>query len=159
MKYHGLRPSDIHEVFITHWHHDHFGNLPLFQNATIVFAGVSREEVEYLSRNFNFSPRLLELREGDSWHEGLQVIHTPGHNKSHHSIILYFKDRKLVVAGDAIVSKCYYDADEVYPYNGDFMSEEIALKSMGKIKSIADIIIPGHGQPFQNWKNADEKEI
>jgi glyoxylase-like metal-dependent hydrolase (beta-lactamase superfamily II) len=125
----------------------------------IVFAGVSREEVEYISKNFNFSPRLLELREGDAWHEGLRAIHTPGHNKSHHSIVIDFNNRQLVVAGDAIVSKCYYDADKVYPYNGDFMSEEIALKSMGKIKLLADIIIPGHAQPFQNWKIVDEKEI
>ena len=79
---------------------------------------------------FNFSSRLLRLQEGDPWHEGLSIIHTPGHNASHHSVVMDFKDRRLVVAGDAIVSKCYYDADTIYPYNRDFMSEEIALKSM-----------------------------
>jgi len=152
LRYHQLRPSDIHEVFITHWHHDHFGNLPLFGSAAIAFAGIPAEEVHYLSRHFTFSSRLLELREGEPWHEGISVIHTPGHNRSHHAVVIHFRDWKFVAAGDAIVSKCYYDANSIYPYNRDFMSEEVALESMEKIKCIADIIIPGHGQPFQNWK-------
>ena len=67
-------------------------------------------------------------------------------------MVIDFNDRRLVVAGDAIVSKCYYDRDTVYIYNRDFISEGMALESMEKIKSVADIIIPGHGQPFQNWK-------
>ncbi|MGA1794563.1 MAG: MBL fold metallo-hydrolase [bacterium] len=152
LRHHRLRPSDINEVFITHWHHDHFGNLPLFESATIAFAGIPAEEVRHLSGRFAFSSRLVELQEGGPWHEGLSVIHTPGHNGSHHAVVIDFRGWKFVAAGDAIVSKCYYDADSIYPYNRDFLSKEVALESMEKIKCIADIIIPGHGQPFQNWK-------
>ena len=75
-KYHHLIPSDIHEVFITHWHHDHFGNLPLFKKATIVFGGISEDEVRDKAEFFNFSSRLLRLQEGDPWHKGLSIIHT-----------------------------------------------------------------------------------
>ncbi|HMF31553.1 MAG TPA: MBL fold metallo-hydrolase [Candidatus Lokiarchaeia archaeon] len=143
--------EDVQEIFVTHWHHDHFGNIGLFPNALVRFAGISKKKVERTLANFNMLNECAEVRQGADWHEGLAVIPTPGHNTHHHSVVIAFDDATLVAAGDAIVSQSYYDHGAVWTYNTDFQSERVAKESMAKIRDIADIIIPGHGHPFENY--------
>ncbi|WP_371804949.1 MBL fold metallo-hydrolase [Candidatus Lokiarchaeum ossiferum] len=156
--YHSLTPEKIDEIFITHWHHDHFGNLTIFPNASLFFAGVSEKYVMQRLAKIGMTMDIFQLKSNTEWHEGISTLATPGHNKSHHSIIINYNEKCLICAGDAIVAKGYYDFDEIYPYNGDFYSKKIALQSMHAMIQRADIIIPGHDQPFQNWrkKNIDE---
>jgi glyoxylase-like metal-dependent hydrolase (beta-lactamase superfamily II) len=94
---------------------------------------------------------VAEVRPGESWHKGLTVLPTPGHNSFHHSVVINFRDLVIVAAGDAVVSQSYYDHEAVWAMNSDFQSEKTAIASMNKIREIADIIIPGHGHPFENY--------
>jgi glyoxylase-like metal-dependent hydrolase (beta-lactamase superfamily II) len=147
----GHKLDEVEEIFITHWHHDHFGNIGLFPQATVRFAGLSKKRVERTLANFNFSNFCEEIPRGEDWHPGLSILATPGHNAHHHSVVITFNEALLVAAGDAVVSQSYYDHGAVWTYNTDFQSERVAKESMTKIREIADIIIPGHGHPFENY--------
>ena len=146
---HGLKPADIHEIFITHFHHDHFGNVRLFPSAIVRVAGLIEFDVTETLHFYEMRNKVKTIAPGMKWHPGMSVLATPGHNKHHHSVVLTLDDLTIVAAGDAIVSQSYYDNQAVWTFNGDFMSEPVALASMDKVIQIADIIIPGHGQPFQ----------
>ncbi len=147
--------EDVEEIFITHWHHDHFGNIRLFPKAIIRFAGLDRQKVERTLVNFDLPNECAEIPLNMEWRPGLTVMATPGHNAHHHSVVITFERFTLVAAGDAIVSQSYYDHGTVWPYNSDFLSEEVAKKSMAKIRDVADIIIPGHGHPFEKYLYSD----
>jgi glyoxylase-like metal-dependent hydrolase (beta-lactamase superfamily II) len=156
---HSLTPQDIDILFITHWHADHFMNYDLFSESKIIMAepAVKRHDLEF-----------TEVRDGDTIASGVQVLFTPGHNQDHASLILSTKsmryeqrtqhggiitgvgEKKVIIAGDAIVSPNYYFLNKIWNYNSDFHSESIAKQSVGKICGIADFIIPGHGGMFEN---------
>lgn len=158
LAYHNLTPEEIDEIFISHWHHDHYGNLPLFSNASLFYAGVSENLVLSQLARIGITMDIFQLNSNEEWHEGINTLATPGHNKTHHSITINYHEKVLISAGDAIVAKGYYDFDEIYSYNGDFYSKEIGLESMHEMIQLADFIIPGHDQPFHNWrkKKVDE---
>jgi len=158
----GLKPEDIDFVFITHWHRDHFGNMDLFKNSQIL---ASEGVVNLASNTMNdlVAKGILEIpnknfravRDGEKIADDITVMYTPGHTANHASLILDTQvnnfNAKVVVAGDAIVSSSYYIMNKVWKYNSDFYSEEEAIKSMEKIKEIADYIIPGHGSIFTKY--------
>jgi glyoxylase-like metal-dependent hydrolase (beta-lactamase superfamily II) len=148
---HGVDPDEVQEIFITHWHHDHFGNLILFPNAVVRFAGIPKEDVTRVLKSYEILNTVAEVRPEEKWHSGLAVLPTPGHNRHHHSVVINFNDLVIVAAGDAIVSQSYYDHGAVWTLNSDFQSEETAIASMNRIREVADIIIPGHGHPFENY--------
>ena len=154
----GLRPADIDIVFITHWHRDHFGNLGLFGESEIVTAKAAVEKY-----GFDF----VGVGDGDRIADGVRAISTPGHTADHMSLVVETEklrysnsgrsggrivgigEVRIAVAGDAVVSPSYYVMGKVWRYNPDFYSEDEAIKSVEKLKSLADYIIPGHGGMFR----------
>jgi len=162
--------NDIDGIFITHWHTDHFGNLRLFSNAKIysflpdkeIYSEIfnnydlSRDfslNIDRIAEFYNFSHLLpvIFLNEKDEF-AGCRIFPTPGHTLLHCSLLIEYLKVKIIVAGDAIVSQSYFDHDEIWQYNSGNLGKESCIKSMHKITSIADYIIPGHGHPFQNYK-------
>ena len=161
---HSLTPQDIDILFITHWHADHFMNYDLFSESKIIMAepAVKRHHLEF-----------TEVRDGDTIASGVQVLFTPGHTQDHASLILSTKsmrynqrikhggiitgvgEKKVIIAGDAIVSPNYYFLNTIWNYNSDFHSESIAKQSVEKICEIADYIIPGHGGMFENIRKGN----
>ncbi len=154
----GLRPEDIDMVFITHWHRDHYGNLGLFAESEVV---TSKPAVEKYGLDFT------GVKDGKRVAEGVMAILTPGHTSDHASLILEterlrYSERsghggqivgigevKIAVAGDAIVSESYYATGNLWKYNQDFHSEDDAVRSIGRIESLAEYIIAGHGGLFR----------
>jgi len=65
-------------------------------------------------------------------------------------IITGVGEKKVVIAGDAIVSPNYYVLNKIWNHNSDFHSESLAKQSVEKICEIVDYIIPGHGGMFEN---------
>ncbi|MBN2150690.1 MAG: MBL fold metallo-hydrolase [Candidatus Lokiarchaeota archaeon] len=154
---HGYSTKDVEEIFITHWHHDHVGNAILFPLARLRYGSSPAMAPPMLSGFLGIKNPLERLEPRTEWVPGVSVFPTPGHNEHHHSALVHYKQTVIVVAGDAIVSQSYYDHDAVWPYNGDFYSEAKAIESMREISRVADLIIPGHGHPFQSYKKATRR--
>jgi len=150
----GLSFESIAGIFITHWHHDHFGNLPLFNKARLYIYEPSREmAIKMLAKKCGFTHLFppVYLNETDTF-AGCTLFPTPGHTITHCSLIALYENFTFCIAGDAIVSQSYYDKDEVWSYNSGNMGKEKCIKAMKDITSKSDYIIPGHGHLFQNYK-------
>jgi glyoxylase-like metal-dependent hydrolase (beta-lactamase superfamily II) len=127
----GVISADISAILHTHDHIDHIENDDLFPNAQV-----------------------LELREGNLDIDGLEfeVMPTPGHTPDSVSIFMIGDDGNLYGAvGDAIPTE-----DNFKKWIPPFVSydREEALRSMEKVVSKADVIIPGHGNLFTNPRKA-----
>ena len=122
----GDRPLDY--VFITHPHLDHCNLAPLISGKIIEGIG------ELIPGVFSFS--------------------TLGHHSEHKSLEFIVEDKRIVVAGDAVINKDYFYAkdpqERIYRANNYSIEEiEQTLRTMEKIRRRADMIIPGHGNIFK----------
>lgn len=115
-------------IFVTHPHLDHCNFADAFQ------CGVVDRIGELLPGVFSFP--------------------TPGHYSEHKSLEFIAEKKNIVVAGDAVINRDYFYADNplerVYTEN-DYNQKEIeqTLETMENIKKRADYIIPGHGEMFE----------
>ncbi len=106
----GLQPKDVTLVVNTHLHFDHCGNNRLFPNAKFL---VQTDEVRYayfpdrfmrvsyLRDFFDIESDYLPLRGSYTIEEGVNVLPTPGHTIGHQSVLVSWKGRNIVYAGDA----------------------------------------------------------
>jgi len=152
LQYFGLGPNDIDEIFITHWHHDHWNGISLFPNVRVTYAGISQSVVKKHLKDDAEGRELVQLSEGEDWHSGIDVISTSGHTSHDHSVKMHLKDKIYIASGDAIVSKMYYETKTFFPNNRVETHMDDLLASYDKIVSQADFIIPGHDGPFLNYK-------
>lgn len=78
-----------------------------------------------------------------------RVIHTPGHTKG--SACLEFTERKVLMTGDALVTLSIVTGERtprIMPGSFNANSPE-ALESLNELKgSGANIVLPGHGEPW-----------
>jgi glyoxylase-like metal-dependent hydrolase (beta-lactamase superfamily II) len=145
LEWNGIRPEAISKVFITHFHHDHFGNLEYFDQAKWYAL-----ESALADTSIPIKERFLPLKDGDKVLSHTRVIHTPGHTKGHGSLLWSDEQEKIKVAicGDAIINLSWLQSGHFWKFNGDFYDKEIARESSNRLIQQADILIPGHGQPF-----------
>ena len=106
----GLNPSDVTMIVNTHLHFDHCGNNRLFENCKFL---VQTDEiryayfpdrfmrVSYLRDFFDVEGDYLPVRGRYEIEDGVEVIPTPGHTIGHQSLIVKWKNRNVVYAGDA----------------------------------------------------------
>jgi len=136
----GLKPDDIDMVFITHQHGDHYFGLKHFPKARWL-AGAE------VAAGLNISARLPKQVEpsGNILFDTIDVIPTPGHTPDHQSLRFDYRGLSVVIAGDSVATKDFWDDRRGY-YN--VRDEEESKRSMEKINSIADIIVPGHDNGF-----------
>ena len=142
----GLRPGDVDEVFLTHRHGDHRFGLKLFEGKPWLMADA---ELEVWRRSESASPAIsarFEPAEG-RLPAGFSLLFTPGHTTTHHSLLMPSPWGTLVVAGDAVMTPDYWLAEEGYHNSVDF---EAATASIRKLKELAAIVIPGHGNFILN---------
>ena len=144
LQYFGLRPKDIDEVFITHWHSDHWNGIFLFPDAKIIYAGISKNVVKRHLGNHAEEYELAKLCEGDSWHSGIELISTIGHTSHDHSVKMNWNGKTYIASGDSIVSKMYYETKTFFPNHRVDKHRDEHVASYDKIVSQADFIIPGH---------------
>jgi N-acyl homoserine lactone hydrolase len=116
-----LKPEEIDIVVNTHSHDDHCENNHLFHRA-----------------------RILAPTDGEMIAPGVRAMKTPGHSPDSISIIVE-GPKKVVIAGDALPTFGNF-LKNVPPFM--HVNRELAVSSMAKIISIADIIVPGHDSPF-----------
>ncbi len=110
LKLAGLRPKDITLVVNTHLHFDHCGNNRLFPRAKFL---VQTDEiryayfpdrfmqVSYLRDFFDHEGDYLPVKGNYRLEDGIELVPTPGHTIGHQSVLVRWKGRNLVYAGDA----------------------------------------------------------
>ncbi|XP_041034905.1 metallo-beta-lactamase domain-containing protein 1 isoform X2 [Carcharodon carcharias] len=141
---HGLEPEDVSFVVCTHGHSDHVGNLNLFPQATVIVSyDVCRRDV-YLSHDFRAG---LPFKIDD----GVEVFATPGHCGSDVSVLVRgTEEGTVVVAGDLFERE-----DDEGSWQPLSENPELQAKHRDRVRSLADVIIPGHGAPFRVIKERE----
>jgi glyoxylase-like metal-dependent hydrolase (beta-lactamase superfamily II) len=107
----GLQPEDIDMVFVTHFHGDHRFGLELFAGKPWLMARVGLEDWrERVPQDAELVAR-FEAAEG-RLPEGVSLLPSPGHTAGHCSLVAETEWGRLVVAGDAVMTQEYFEAEE-----------------------------------------------
>ena len=136
LKKHGLRPSDITHVLMTHSHMDHTANCTMFENAE---THINRSMLDHKDGICKIYPDLhkkpLPL--------DVEVFPTRGHTDDHVSYFINFEGKRYCIAGDAIREDHFLNSPPAY-FN--FEQRFQFLESARHIFESCDVIIPGHYQ-------------
>ena len=126
-------PEAVTHVFLSHHHPDHTVNIALFPNA---------EVVDFESR---FRDDLWLDHDGDGYRLAphSQLWLTPGHSEEDASLVVEADD------GVYAMTHLWWHTDRT-PAVDPFASDADALeRGRARVLAAADIVIPGHGAPFQ----------
>jgi len=136
----GTKPRDISAIFVTHQHGDHFAGIAHFPDAQWLAAPAVAEIL-------NKSGKLPRVVEGatDRLLNSIDVIPTPGHTNTHHSLHFDCDGLSTVVAGDSVATRDFFRERRGYFNAVDF---ELSANTMNKLAAMADIIVPGHDNYF-----------
>jgi glyoxylase-like metal-dependent hydrolase (beta-lactamase superfamily II) len=145
----GLKPDAIDSVFLTHFHGDHRYGIAAFPHAGWFMA---REEIQdwegCLPADSPDRTILARVRPIDGvLLPGIALIATPGHTRSHASLLFMSEGRRVVIAADAAMTRDFFHARDYY-FNTEDPAQAVA--SIEQIAAIADIIVPGHDNLFLN---------
>jgi len=143
----GLHPSDIDYVFVTHFHLDHWIGAPLFKNATWYMSERDIENVKNAkwpgmdnSLYARFTPAPAEFLEGL-----FRTIALPGHSEGLTALQFQAPEGRILATGDCVMTKEFFEHGESYFFGADVATCE---QSIRKAATLADVIIPGHGNYF-----------
>jgi len=136
----GLKPDQVTAVFVTHEHSDHFAGIEHFQEA-VWYAAAPAAAI--LNRNSRFSRRFEPSP--SNLFSSVDVIATPGHTVSHHSLRFDCDGVSVVVAGDAVMTRDFWNARLGY-FNS--VDPELTRRTIDRIGRLADIVVPGHDNCF-----------
>ncbi|MCP3941634.1 MAG: MBL fold metallo-hydrolase [Desulfobacteraceae bacterium] len=156
----GLMPEQVNIIILTHLHPDHIGHKDLFPNAVFIFHEAERFAFYFKdNQTFKLEGSAIWRVGNQSWPEyidytpdlknlnnDIYIRHCSGHSKG--SIVIFACINGLVHAfvGDIFLNKEYY---QNWQPPGMSWKQEMIFPHMNFIKNNADIIIPGHGEPFR----------
>ncbi len=138
----GLALRDVDTVFISHGHGDHHAGLPNFPHARWIAAPDVSTEINTLGRY----EKGLEGVNGRIF-DAIDVIPTPGHTLNHHSLLLEADGLRLVIAGDAVMTRDFWNDRRGFFNSADF---DLAARTIADLHPRVDVIVPGHDNLFFN---------
>ena len=126
-----VKPEQIKQVGISHYHADHTGQLPSFPGATVLIGKGDWDGITAPTPNVSASVApfahwisgggKLEALTGDKdvFNDGtVMVINTPGHTPGHHSLLVRLKDMgNVLITGDLTHFHENYDSNGVPAFN------------------------------------------
>ncbi len=136
----GCKLEEIDAVFMTHEHGDHHFGLKHFPHAKWWAAP---PVADILNRSGQYD-RAVEAQTG-LLYDAVEILPTPGHSLSHHSLRFDCEGRSVVIAADAAMNRDFWNDRRGYFNSADF---ELATRSIEALAQIADIVIPGHDNYF-----------
>ena len=145
----GLAPDSVDIVFLTHFHGDHRVGLAAFPNAVWCMPSAEIELAETLLVFGSPDRQVLDLIRpaGPELIPGIRVIATPGHSVGHASLAFESEGMRVVVAGDAAMTRDFFRHDDYYFNTVD---PEAAVASIATVAREADVVVPGHDNYFLN---------
>src|ERR1051326_355267 len=151
----GLTPEDIDMVVLTHAHWDHIQNIDVFESAPLLLHKDERRYSLKPHKNDWATPKwtgtiieemtVQEVEEGSRLIPGVEVIELRGHSPGSIGITVDTDQGLGVITGDAL-HYAYVAQTKHNPLV--FWSSEQADRSIARVVEIADVIYPGHDQPF-----------
>jgi N-acyl homoserine lactone hydrolase len=128
-----IQPKDVDIVVNTHLHMDHCGCNDLFSNA--LFYVHELEEPPIGCTRISGAVTLIP---------GVEILPTPGHTKGSVSVFVS-AEKRYAICGDAIPTRSNY---ETHVPTFIAFDKALALKSMDMILEWAEMVVPGHDDPF-----------
>ena len=136
----GLSPDDVDLAFITHQHGDHHVGLAHFRKAKWI-AGA--KAAANLNKSGKYSKQIEVASQNLA--ETIDVVYTPGHTLDSYSLCFDCDGMSVIIAGDAVATRDFWKEGRMYFKALDM---NLSARSMEKIRSIADVIVPGHDNYF-----------
>ncbi len=133
-----LSPNDIDLIILTHLHLDHAYNVAYFPHARVIawFHDWKHKQTSRIGGIDGYEPL-----------PGIKIITTPGHGEESISVVAENqRGETVVLAGDSI-NEVYAMTAKIAAFTYD---ADIYNQSAKKILDAADVIIPGHGDWFDN---------
>jgi len=138
----GLTLDAVTAVFLTHEHGDHHFGLRHFPGARWLAAPAVADAIngggEY--------DRPVESA-GSTLFGCIDVLPTPGHTLTHHSLRFDCDGLSVVIAADAAMTRAFWNERQGYFNSADF---DLASRTIDELARIADIVVPGHDNYFLN---------
>ena len=155
----GLTPADVTDLLLTHLHHDHCINWPMFPHATL---HVETQELDWAQslpdghpivpeiaiRPLAASPRLRRFAAGDAPLPGVTSIPTPGHTPHHVAFLLDGAPATLFAAD------CAKNRVELATGETDMtMDAAASAASIARLRAAwaahpGCVLLPGHDVPM-----------
>jgi glyoxylase-like metal-dependent hydrolase (beta-lactamase superfamily II) len=132
----GLSASAITHCYITHEHRDHQAGLAYFPQAVWYAAP---PVAEALRASEVIDGRRVVAIEGE-FLPGLYALPLPGHTLSLHGVAFRHEGKRVIVAGDAVMTK-YHFRNNTCEFTKD---SALAAQTILALKESADVVIPGH---------------
>jgi len=126
-------PEAVTHIFFSHHHPDHTVNAALFPNAEIVDFWARYKDDLWLDNG------------GDGWQmtPHSQLWLTPGHTEEDASLVIDAED------GTYALTHLWWRTDRTPDVDPFAPSQEILETQRQRVLAVADIVIPGHGEPFR----------
>jgi len=157
---HGLKPTDVTDLLLTHSHWDHSVNWTLFRHARIVLGRVEMDWAlkqpwgetavpELYVERLDTWPTLERVGDGDEVLPGMTAHIAPGHTPGCLVYVLQGRERNVVFTGDAAKNRA-----ELVSRNTDMTYD--AAVSRATIEMIwghwrgkpGSLLVPGHDLPM-----------
>lgn len=165
LRRHGILPSSVKAILLTHGHLDHSGNLSLLKKYTNAPIYAHKEEQDIIDGNFNYrginkwcgrlehigrkllgsgKPTMIDIHIKDKDHlpyfGGIEVVHLPGHTLGHCGF--YLESHNTFFTGDLFAS---YPLLSHYPAPILNTMPDLLHESISKAMEVnAQCIIPQH---------------
>ena len=139
----GLRLADIEAVFLTHEHGDHHFGLKYFPDARWLAAP---PVADALNASGQYGDKTVERAEGRLFGD-IDILPTPGHTLSHHSLRFDCDELSVVIAADAAMTRDFWRARRGY-FNS--VNQGLAARTIDGLAALADVVVPGHDNYFLN---------
>src|SRR5688572_9115293 len=163
----GLRPEQIHTVFLTNFRPSHRAGLPLFTAAKVLMHEVEQQAMANRLRSLIEEAPQDDLDRATLVNELklLDTISAPEDKLADHvdlfplfgyspgtcGLLVAATTSTTLIAGDAVPTLDHFLAGQVLP---DAFDIESAGESMREVYEIADLIVPGHDNLFANPRSA-----
>jgi len=136
----GIGPEAIDIVYATHWHGDHLFGIRLFKDAVWTMAEAGLAEWSEKAPGYRHLHERFVPAEG-ALPDGVVIYPAPGHTPTLAALMVPTRWGDLIVAGDAVMNREYFAAEEGFRNSVDF---EAAAETIRRIKAEAALVIPGH---------------
>lgn len=159
-----LKPADITDIFLTCWRPAHRRALKLFADARWWMGEAERQTARAMLQTTSekIGPQRDEARvmvdedlaqlartadAPDKLAAGVDLFPLAGFTPGQAGLIVSMPESTLVIAGGAVATREHFLAGRVPP---DCYDAKAALASLSEIYEIADAIIPGYDNQFNN---------